>query len=122
MAVEGARNDPDLKWQESVTMGSQQNTRFGRRTAVLKDAFARDDELREYLERIAKLTYLPVARTGEATQITEYAPGEYYDFHWDTNLEVARLATYLLYIADIPEGEGGETSFPLLTAARRSSV
>ncbi len=103
-------------------MGSQQNTRFGRRTAVLKDAFARDDELREYLERIAKLTYLPVARTGEATQITEYAPGEYYDFHWDTNLEVARLAAFLLYIADIPEGEGGETSFPLLTSARRSSV
>ena len=54
-------------------MGSQQNTRFGRRTAVLRDAFARDDELRGYLERIAGLTYLPVTRTGEATQMAPSA-------------------------------------------------
>ena len=96
-------------------MGSSQSMRFGRRTFVEREQWKEKDELKGYLERIAALTYLPVTETGEATQITEYQPGEYYDFHWDTNLELARQATFLLYLSDPdPLYAGGETAFPLL--------
>jgi len=50
---------------------------------------------------------------GEGVQIASYGPGEYYEFHHDS---LSRRATMLLYLTDIPEGDGGETIFPLIRA------
>jgi len=50
---------------------------------------------------------------GEGVQIASYHPGDYYEFHHDS---LMRRATVLLYLTDIPEGDGGETIFPLVRA------
>lgn len=50
---------------------------------------------------------------GEGVQVASYHPGDYYEFHHDS---LNRRATFLLYANDIPEGDGGETLFPLIRA------
>lgn len=50
---------------------------------------------------------------GEGVQIASYYAGDYYGFHHDS---LSRRATFLLYLTDVPEGEGGETVFPLVRA------
>jgi hypothetical protein len=41
-----------------------------------------------------------------------YLPGELYSFHHDTDTEVARVLTFLVYLTDVEEG--GETIFPFV--------
>jgi len=51
---------------------------------------------------------------GEGVQVASYREGDYYEFHHDS---LMRRATVLLYLTDVPEGDGGETIFPLVRAA-----
>lgn len=50
---------------------------------------------------------------GEGIQVAYYQSGEYYGFHHDS---LMRRATVILYLNDVPEGDGGETIFPLIRA------
>lgn len=65
------------------------------------------DELlrRAHLEARHPITY------GEGIQVASYHEGDYYQFHHDA---VQRRATFLLYLTDLAEGDGGETIFPLV--------
>jgi len=51
--------------------------------------------------------------SAEGVQVASYQAGDYYEFHHDS---LKRRATVLLYLNDVPEGDGGETIFPLIGA------
>ena len=65
---------------------------------------------------------MPV-ENGEAFQLAYYPPGTYYQPHYDyfpveqPGSKVAldrggqRLLTFMVYLNEVPEGKGGETSF-----------
>jgi hypothetical protein len=69
--------------------------------------------------RIAALAQVPLDNL-EYLQIQRTLPGEYYNIHHDFNtLELfmpsgPRLWTVLMYCSTVSEGDGGETSFPML--------
>lgn len=71
------------------------------------------DEAVDGLVRRAHLFARHPITYGEGVQIASYGPGEYYEFHHDS---LSRRATLLLYLTDIPEGDGGETVFPMVRA------
>lgn len=73
-------------------------------------------EINGTVDAIVKRSHL-VARHpityGEGVQIASYHAGDYYGFHHDS---LMRRATLLVYLTDVPEGDGGETIFPLVRA------
>lgn len=79
-----------------------------------------DPVIAEVEERIAEWTHLP-PENGEPMQVLRYVDGQKYDAHWDWFDDPVhhsmhmkdgnRLATVLLYLAEVEEG--GETSLPL---------
>lgn len=75
-----------------------------------------DGELEPTMDTIVRRGHLlarhPITH-GEGVQIASYYAGDYYGFHHDS---LSRRATFLLYLTDVAEGEGGETIFPLVRA------
>uniref|UniRef100_A0A7S0WQJ9 Fe2OG dioxygenase domain-containing protein n=1 Tax=Chlamydomonas leiostraca TaxID=1034604 RepID=A0A7S0WQJ9_9CHLO len=72
--------------------------------------------------RIANWTHLPIAH-GEPMEVLRYKHAQKYDSHWDyfggdsTNSSTGdRVATVLMYLSDVMDGAGGETSLPLAEA------
>lgn len=55
---------------------------------------------------------------GEDLQLTRYVPGEKYEFHWDSSMELGRAVTVLVYLQDVEEG--GYTIFPKARVRRNA--
>mmetsp|Transcript_115912 Transcript_115912/g.368580 ORF Transcript_115912/g.368580 Transcript_115912/m.368580 type:complete len:353 (-) Transcript_115912:5-1063(-) len=69
-----------------------------------------DGAVDELVQRAHVIARHPITY-GEGVQIASYHEGSYYEFHHDS---LSRRATFLLYLTDVPEGDGGETIFPLV--------
>lgn len=90
------------------------------RTSYSAALFAYEDPLvMEVEKRIANWTHLHT-RLGEPFEVLRYVNGQKYDAHWDwfttedfKNGAGQRVATVLLYLAEVPPDAGGETALPL---------
>ena len=67
------------------------------------------DTVRAVVERIDRATLLP-AENGQHLTVTDYGDTDHYEVHVDSNLQVGRIATALLFLEQ-PE-VGGELIFP----------
>jgi len=65
------------------------------------------------VRRSHRLARHPITH-GEGVQVASYHTGDYYEFHHDS---LHRRATMLVYLTDLPDGDGGETIFPLVRAS-----
>ena len=93
-------------------------------TRSSNDMFFGADETLWLDERIARSTRLPMSH-GEATTVIHYGPTQQYLPHFDyfafgvddqtdqmLNQYGNRVATFIMYLNDMPEDAGGETAFP----------
>jgi len=76
-----------------------------------------NNTLNDVIERAHHWARMPL-EFGEEVQLALYTNGSYYGFHHDGHI---RRATFILYLADTPEGDGGETIFPLIRAPHMSA-
>jgi hypothetical protein len=94
------------------------------KTRSSQDMFFNPEETRWIDERIARATRIPLSH-GESLTVIHYGPTQQYLPHYDyfqPNSDAAtdrlldtygnRVATFIMYLNDLPEGAGGETKFP----------
>eukprot|EP00873_Tetraselmis_striata_P007995 jgi/Tetstr1/428259/TSEL_018298.t1 len=91
------------------------------RTSTSTSFLKGEDEVIARIEkRISAITHIPVGH-GEPLQVLKYVNGQKYDQHYDyfhDDVNSApdkggqRIATVLMYLSTVPEGGGGETTFP----------
>eukprot|EP00756_Hemistasia_phaeocysticola_P050758 Hpha_TRINITY_DN25945_c0_g1::TRINITY_DN25945_c0_g1_i1::g.185471::m.185471/K00472/P4HA; prolyl 4-hydroxylase len=104
--------------KDSVVVGASDGAGLRRsRSASLNGVEAprklkQDRVLLRILDRISALTYIPLEHF-EPIQLGEYTGGDFYGFHKDSDSQVGRTATFLVYLEE-PEA-GGETIFPALS-------
>eukprot|EP00418_Pyrodinium_bahamense_P034340 CAMPEP_0179145978 /NCGR_PEP_ID=MMETSP0796-20121207/70466_1 /TAXON_ID=73915 /ORGANISM="Pyrodinium bahamense, Strain pbaha01" /LENGTH=279 /DNA_ID=CAMNT_0020846421 /DNA_START=150 /DNA_END=985 /DNA_ORIENTATION=+ len=114
------RNSSDCHEQRSRLRNEANNRTSGSRkrpwrnsTSFLLDLAGELDGAVDLLVRRSHLLARHPITYGEGVQVASYHPGDYYEFHHDSLL---RRVTVLLYLNDVPEGDGGETIFPLVRA------
>ena len=79
------------------------------------------DVVRRVNDRIAELSGLPT-HWSEPLRGLHYSPGAYFRGHLDSHQHThqrtsTRVATCLLYLNDVGDGDGGETHFPFAVSA-----
>jgi len=101
------------------------------KTRSSQDMFFDPSETAWIDERIARATRIPASH-GESLTVIHYGPTQQYLPHFDyfaPNQDAStdqlletygnRIATFIMYLNDLPEGAGGETKFPRSNTAIR---
>mmetsp|Transcript_12268 Transcript_12268/g.27845 ORF Transcript_12268/g.27845 Transcript_12268/m.27845 type:complete len:490 (-) Transcript_12268:60-1529(-) len=100
------------KWEEATVLrpDGQLGPSPDRTSKIHNLQPAQTDMVFSLEQRVAGLIGLEVERM-EPFNMVKYEPGEYFKVHHDGKV---RTMTVLVYLNDVLEGDGGETSFPTL--------
>eukprot|EP01006_Ploeotia_vitrea_P031106 TRINITY_DN63413_c0_g1_i1.p1 TRINITY_DN63413_c0_g1~~TRINITY_DN63413_c0_g1_i1.p1 ORF type:complete len:326 (-),score=46.84 TRINITY_DN63413_c0_g1_i1:871-1848(-) len=105
-------SDPLLK--ESAVVGATDGAGLRKsKSAFLPRSWEKTDPMvKSLIQKIHEMMMVPVD-FGEELQVTSYKVGDKYEFHKDSDSQVGRMATVLMYLIDVEEG--GETIIPAVT-------
>lgn len=126
-----------LKRSGTISKNPISDVRTSQNTFLSTDSF-KDTSVYEVLKRIdhvaATISGKPVENQ-EPLQVARYLPGQYYNEHFDACVPEnspmcqedskghgMRYATLIVYMNDVKEGHGGETSFPMIDAKFRPKI
>eukprot|EP01012_Entosiphon_sulcatum_P059149 TRINITY_DN83463_c0_g1_i1.p1 TRINITY_DN83463_c0_g1~~TRINITY_DN83463_c0_g1_i1.p1 ORF type:complete len:310 (+),score=47.50 TRINITY_DN83463_c0_g1_i1:35-964(+) len=107
------RAEPYLETSTLVGATDGGKLRRSRSAFLSRNDDRHDPVVRDMVTRMHEIVKLPIGY-GEPVQVASYGPNDHYQLHKDSDSQVGRVITFLVYLMDTEEG--GETIFPGIVA------